>query len=597
MFGSHLVPNRISERHAKSRNMKCDRSIVIGYDSETMRGPPITFQFYSREVKQINGCHFIGERKSAIKTFLNCLKKLKPGNYRMYGHNLEFDMLSALWECRAKIRDGNILLKVDGWEINGRYSKPVFAVFTDGKRNIELVDSFLWFQTSLEKAAKIVCPQLPKLLRPAGLGETRYDKSDTGFVKYALRDAEVAYFLGMAIEKFHEELGIPSTISLASMAASVFKQNYMKANIYQPPLYEWMVGAAAASHGGVNRVRPGMSPAWHKPVTSIDLSSAYPYAMSLFPDFSNAAGYKPFKPRSVRGLKDVPELGIYKISGTAAACDWSAMFDHDFKPLQGKFKDIWVTGFELNEALSSDEVVLTAISGYYYDSESEYSPFKAYVDDAYAKKNDKTLDKVICYMWKILMNALTGKFIQTSPDYTLVDGQLVKINRAGGLYHPFIYGLITGHTRSVMHPLEHKYQAIHTATDGIFAPGHCKAEKEKTLGAAVVEGYGDLALFRNKFYILYTDEETEDTIESQAFSGKHILKFAKHGFQGTVGNMEQMLVSDNRQYKTNKPLKLKTALKKGEAPNNFVISTRNVRNIGEFKVFNYGKKGKGENIA
>lgn len=570
--------------------MKREEYTVIGFDSETLQGPPITFQFYSKQARQINGVHFISERQSAMKTFTKCLKKLPRGQYRMYGHNLEFDMLSALWECRAKIRDGNIDLSSDGFTITGRYSKPVFAVFDDGKRYIELVDSMLWFQTSLSNAANIVCPDLPKLVRPAGLGETRYAKNDTAFIKYALRDAEVAYFLGCAIEKFHDELGVPPTISLASMAAAVFKANYMQANIYQPPLYEWMVGSAAAYHGGVNRVRPGAAPAWHKPVTSIDLSSAYPHAMSTFPSFENPAGYKSYKCRSPRTVKKVPELGVYKISGKTSKCDWPALFDHDFKPLQGSFNRIWVTGFELNEALASEEVVLSQLSGFLYDSPDAYSPFANYVADAYEKKNDKSLGKVICYMWKILMNALTGKFIQTSPDYTLADGKLIKINRAGGLYHPFIAGLITGHTRSVMHGLEHKYEALHTATDGIFAPGICKAASKKELGAAVVEGVGDLALFRNKLYIFYTNEATDDTVESQAFAGKHILKCAKHGFQGSVGNLEQMLTSDNRAYKVNKPLKLKTALKMREPPNKFVVSVRNLRNMDqEFKVFNYGK--------
>jgi hypothetical protein len=407
-----------------------------------------------------------------------------------------------------------------------------------------------------------------------------------------MRDAVVAYHLGLAIERFHEELQIPSQISLASMAAAVFKQHYMRKSIFQPPLYEWLVGAAASYHGGVNRVRPGSAPAWHKPVTSLDFSSAYPKALSLFPDFSDVNHFKAFKVREVRKVNKVPALGIYKISGKTKKCDWPALFDHDFKPIQGPFTDIWVCGYELNQALESDELLLTRLSGYHYDGESSYSPFAAYVLDFYAKKSDKTIDPVLQYMYKILLNALTGKLIQTSPDYTLVDGQLVKINRAGGLYFPFGASLCNGHTRSVMHPMEHKYEAVHTATDGIFAPGNHRGDTKKTLGAFVKEGYGDLALFRNKLYIFYTDDASEKSIESQAFEGRYILKVARHGFQGTVGNLEAMLVSGERKYKTNKPLKLKTALRKGEVPNQFVIAERNLRNIEEFKVHTYGKTGR-----
>lgn len=572
------------------RTRKQDDVNVIGFDSETLQGPPITFQFWSPHYKRISGCTFIGKR-SPTKVFLGELQKLPPGRYRMYGFNLEFDMLSVLWDVRSDIRDGNINLEIGNWKINGRYSKPIFATFSDGRRHIEVVDAMLWFMTSLEKAGQLVCPHLPKLVRPAGLGETLYTAKDKDFVEYANRDAVVAYHLGEAIEKFHRELDIPSQISLASMAAAVFRLNYMRDNIYQPPLYEWMVGAAAAYHGGVNRVREGCAPAWHKNVTAKDFSSAYPKAMSEFPPFDNPAGYKAYKSKTASRIKRVETYGCYKISGKASACHWPALFDHDFDPLQGKFKDVWTTGVELNEALRMGELALSSISGFHYVDEGfSYSPFYQYVMDFYRKKSETHIDPVMRYMYKILLNALTGKFIQTSPDYTLVDGKLVKINRAGGLYHPFIAGLITGDCRAKVHGAEHEFNAIHTATDGIFVPGIHRDSPKKELGALVTEGIGDLALFRNKLYIFYTDTESAETYPSQVFAGRHILKCARHGYQGTVGALEGMLVSDSREYRINKPIKLKTAIQRGEPPNKFVTSVRRVRNLDSaFKVFTYDK--------
>lgn len=529
---------------------------------------------------------FIGKR-AAVQVFLAQLGKLKAGRYRMYGHNLEFDMLSFLWEVRAKIRDGNIDLRIGEWEIKGRYSKPIFCTFSNGKAYVEVVDSFLWFMTSLEKAGANVCPDLPKLKRPAGIGLTNYSKSDTGFIEYAMRDAVVAYHLGTAIERFHSELQVAPQISLASMGAAVFRQHYMRADIYQPPLYEWMVGAAASYHGGVNRVRPGAEMTWHQNVTALDVSSAYPFAWTHLPSFEDANGYKAFK--GSNRSRSVPDIGVYKIAGKASKCDWPALFDHNFKPLSGKFRDTWVCGFELNEALRTGELSLSEIKGFHYESKrNSYSPFDAYARYFYTQKNEAG-DSVLRYMYKITLNAPTGKLIQTSPDFTLVDGQLVKIRRAGGLYHPFGASLTTGHTRSIMHPLEHKYEAIHTATDGIFAPGNHRGATSKSLGAVVSEGKGDLALLRNKLYILYGDEPNEGAYPSQAFEGRYILKCARHGFQGTVGALEQMIVSGDRKYKVNKPIKLKTAIRGGEVPNKFVTTERNL-NIGiEFRVVKHGK--------
>lgn len=506
----------------------------------------------------------------------------------MYGHNLEFDMLSILWNVRAKLLTGTFEMKIGRWEIAGRFTKPIFATFKDGERIIELVDSLLWFQTSLEKAGEIVCPGLPKLKRPAGLGMTMYKPTDHDFVEYAMRDAVVAYHLGLAIERFHEELGIPSQISLASMAAACFRINYLQRDIYQPPRYEWMAMSQASYHGGVNRVRPGASPGWHTNVSALDLSSAYPFAMSGFPDFSNAAGYRSYKQVRGRNPNAVPNLGVYRISGRADRCDWPALFGHDFKPLRGRFSGQAVSGYELNVALQSNEVQLSSISGFTYDSVSDYSPFHAYVAYFYKMKAEST-DPVLRYMYKIMLNGVTGKFIQTSEDYTLVDGQLVKIQRAGGLYQPFIASLITGHTRSVMHPLEHKYKALHTATDGIFAPGDHPGARKKELGAVVNEGYGDLALLRNKLYILYSHEEIPNvTYPSEVFEGRHILKCARHGFQGTVANLEQMLISQVREYKVNRPLKLKSATKSGGVPNMFVKQLRKLNINEEFKIFHHG---------
>lgn len=590
MYGSHLVPERIAMKHARKRNEHVPNISVIGCDSETFRGPPISFQFYSEHCKKINGIVFI-KKRNAVNVFLAQLSKLPPGRYRMYGHNLEFDMLSFLWEARAKIKDGNIQLSIGGWSITGRYSKPIFCEFDDGYRFVELVDSFLWFMTSLENAAKRVCPNLPKLIRPKNLGEVLFTAKDTEFVEYAMRDAVVAFHLGVAIQKFHIEQEIPPQISLASMAATVFRLRYMRENIYQPPLYQWMVGAAASYHGGVNRVRPGAEMSWHINATALDVSSAYPEAMSHFPPFSKQNGYKSYRHKSLR--RSVPELGVYSISGEASKCDWPALFDHNFKPLCGNFSSVWVTGFELNEAIDAGEVKLKSCHGYYYDQgDWSYSPFAEFVDVLYDLKSTAK-DPVMRYMYKIELNGLTGKFIQTSPDFTLVDGKLVKIRRAGGLYHPFIASMITGYTRGKkMHPLEHKYQALHTATDGIFAGGFHKGATRKTLGAIVAEGHGDLALLRNKLYIFYTDTESEDTYESQVFAGRHILKCARHGFQGSVVNLEQMLVSSNRTYKVNKPNKLKSSIKQGLTPNEFLIKERKV-NIGtEFKVIKYDKQGR-----
>src|ERR1041385_1530637 len=103
MLGSHLIQKHKTERHAPSRRKRRDDIIVLGMDTETLHGPPITMQFYSEQTsKRFNGCVFIGKR-APLSVFLCQLEKLPPGKYRMYGHNLEFDLLSVCYNVRTHL--------------------------------------------------------------------------------------------------------------------------------------------------------------------------------------------------------------------------------------------------------------------------------------------------------------------------------------------------------------------------------------------------------------------------------------------------------------------------------------------------------------
>jgi hypothetical protein len=107
-----------------------------------------------------------------------------------------------------------------------------------------------------------------------------------------------------------------------------------------------------------------------------------------------------------------------------------------------------------------------------------------------------------------MLNSISGKFIQTRkrnkmPHYDLSADKLSSTGDliGGGMFHPFIASLITGHTRAKMHRLEHQYRAIHTATDGIFTEQDLSgADLGKAgLGSLVNEACGELLLMRNAY--------------------------------------------------------------------------------------------------
>lgn len=571
--------------------------IVHGADSETYYGRPMTLQFFSDDL-EYETCYWCDEG-TATDCFMEWADSLpRQCQHVVYCHNLEFDLPEFLWSVKEKLISlgGDFHLDIGDWHISGVYGKPTFCRMTNRKQNrqILIVDSFLWFQGPLAKAAELFCPDLPKLKQPKDLGEKKFGMNDDAFYQYAMRDAEVAYHIGKAVQHLIREFDIRQPVSLADMSAKIFRHHFLRHKIPQPSRAV-QLAALKSYHGGKNNVVSNAAPGWHLGITAMDISSAYPYAMSQLPSMSIERNYRRYKKTTQPHIKSVPNLGVYQCSGTAAECDWPVIFEHGFQPIQGKFRNVWIQGFELNEALKSGEVKLSAIRGHYYEDEKDnrVSPFAGYCRDFYERKQSEN-DPVLRYMYKLILNSVYGKFIQTRKQariiYTDCDSMETEETHdliAGGMFHPFIASAICAHTRAYIHQLEHAHNALHTATDGIFT--YAKRAKRvplspqrKGLGSIEIEAEGDLVLLRNKCYILYSPD---GKTPSQYFKKKRIKKYAKHGFQGSVYDLEKLIAHNRRKYQASRPNRLKEALKRGLEVNRFV--TRDyVLKVGPIEVKN-----------
>jgi hypothetical protein len=546
-----------------------------------MEGPPITAQFYSEQLPAINACLFVNEANVTQVSLRHLAKYCKHGEFVIYGHNLKFDLLSLFYPRYRELvkkSDGTFTFSYDKWHIEGIYGTPTFCRMRKGDACITIVDSFGWFRSSLDKAARLVCPGLPKLPRPKNLGSKLFDEDDMEFIEYAMRDAEVAYHIGVAIDEMHHEFDLRQSISVANMAANIFQQHYIDESA---PIYNTgpriLVGARMSYHGGKNNLYPGSAPAWHSHVDAWDLSSAYPHAMTQLPAFSKAKLFvagRIFSPK----VKQVPDFGVYQISGSMAECHWPSLFESTqraMQPLRDKFVNQWVTGFELNEALRSDEVKLTKVGGHIYDVDKDpvtETAMQRYVKDFYRLKSEAS-DPVHRFLYKVLMNSLYGKFIQQR-DVEDEDGSIRR--KPGPLYHPFAASLITGHTRAVMHKLEHYTQAIHTATDGVFC-GADNSPKDGQFPFAPADGIGaiesegndmELCLLRNKCYLLYTDKPGNG-FKSFVRPNRYVAKYATHGFQGGPKVLEELVMHNKRKYTVEKPNTLRISVRQGRVPNKF----------------------------
>jgi len=556
----------------------------------------MTLQFYSEDIAH-EEIHFVNA-KSATGTFLRwCSKRSRNCSHVVYVHKLDFDLVEFLFSAYEMLVGvgGSFELRAGDWRITGCYGTPTFCSLSDGKgRTIQLIDSFSFFRGSLDKAAKLFCPDLPKYKRPKLLGEKLFRSSDTAFTEYAMRDAVIAYHIGKSIEAMHREFDIRQAVSVADMAAVIFRHKFLTYVI--PQTSRDIIDASLLSyHGGKNNVT--VDRGWYTGISSIDISSAYNGSMRELPAFSDVELYRRVRFGKGRIPKRVNPWGVYCVSGTVAPCSWPSVFSHAFKPLHGTVGDIWMQGIELNEALDSDELKLTSISGYCYDADKDNQApgLRNFVDTFYERK-ENAADPVQRYMYKTIGNSVYGKFIQTrkrgTHAYTDVDAE-VTVNAAdlvaGGMFHPFIASAITAGPRARIHRLEHHYSAIHTATDGIFTAAsvrRARSESERDLFPTKHTQIGDLTveaenakllLLRNKCYVLYVDEAGKKTIPSKVYKGLHIRKEARHGFQGSVTELEKMVKTGRRDYTINRPRKLKEAVKAGLRPNEFVKKKMTLR--------------------
>jgi len=555
------------------------RKLIYGGDTETMNGHPISFQFFGENLSDMI---FLPDPEKATQVFLRWCRSLPSRvQHVVYVHNLEFDMVSFFWDRRADLvssRSGEFDFSVEGWRVAGAYGAPTFARITDsgGNRVIMLVDSYSYYRAALAKAAGVFCPTLPKLATPDGLGSKRFAKTDDAFIEYAMRDAVIAYHIGVSLEGLHDEFSISQTVSVADMAARIFRRRFMTQPIPQPAR-SVLETAMCAYHGGKNSMP--VEAGWYGGVTALDISSAYPHAMHSFPSFYHEKLYKGFRATRV---KEVPALGVYTVSGRVLGCKWPSLFTHDFRPIHStNVYHLCVAGAELNEALRSGEFIPTHVSGSYYDADKDRSEpaLRLFVDDFYRRKQSEK-DQPKRAMYKFILNSISGKFIQTRKNnkstvvYVDSDNDAdLKVSEeadmvAGGMFHPFIAAQITAHTRARIHRLEHEYEAIHTATDGIYTQ-HPNAKGDgEGLGSLVVEGRGDLLMVRNKTYILYGAPPDAGT-PSRVYAGKVIQKCALHGFAGSVFDLETMVATGARKYTAKRVNRLRAAVKSGATPNEF----------------------------
>lgn len=574
---------------------------LFGGDTETVNGKPMTLQLWNGVDENNIYFEWVNEKNIFSKFIDYMTSNILLGYPNIYYfHNLKFDLGIIFYPYLDRFQQvSNVKFIYKGIKVNAIYSQTCMVKFYYRKTTIYMLDSMSFMSGgSLDHWAKTLDLPQKKMARPEGIGEIDYrdlpdsDEKKKYFIEYAKCDVITQWYLGDWIMKQHKKYDVPVAVSSANFSAKVFKRSYLpiQDNIPFPPK-DCLNGALLSYHGGRNGYY------WNKPAIfenccEVDISSSYPYAMVSIPNFVDC---------EYKLVKDfIPNMeGIYEIVGTYNACKYPPFFTHDLKTLEnGTQFRLWLTSYEIREALKDktlQEGKWQVTRGYVIvpANRTVINPFSDFVNEFYSKKEIKGIDKAERHMYKIILNSLYGKFIQTiHDDFRINVSEQEEIERgfeirqkknggievvhtvnnkhifvAGGLFQPVIATMITGFARAYLHRLEHHYKAIHSSTDSVkFNANLLEPEKiasyrrklagnkdKGILGSSCVEVIGKCILLRNKLYLHYNEK---GEIEKQAF----------HGFAGRQKELLQVINTRDCNYTIKKIMKIREAFRQGLQP-------------------------------
>jgi hypothetical protein len=612
----------VSPRHAQKgitenhRGYPTEKNIrVFGGDTETVKGKAYTFQLCSEGEEIIERI----DSDSIFKRIMQWLhgRVLEGGVNIVWFHNLRFDLtvifqnqaqtlyeqyndirfelqgyvvkmfygrvnMAQIWEDRGgywcpkcKEIPSSAIRILDHKKICGNPKHPVRAVRRNLGPCVRFLDSAAFCppgSKSLSAALKIYGVSYRKLDAPADLGMRPL--WDDSFKEYALNDARAEEALGLKILELHKEYDITPSISLPQLSARILRHHFFRpGESLQFPPADCQEASELSYHAGKNGfyVKRGC----YDNLYEYDINSAFPKAMRDMPqlvkgEYKHVRQYNPHV------------LGLYLCDGRRKSGRYPIVFDHAFRPIQGIFKDVWITGYELSILrCSPDYDQLKIKSGWIWrpDRNYKHSPLKEFVEQFWKLKSD-TPKGPQRDTYKNIMNSLYGKFAACREVRDVVDTAFgpVDVSKergkyyvAGALYHPFIATQITGYVRRELYLLEQRGKAFHSATDSIKSKLDLPTSDD--LGGIKKEVFGRCYLFRNKLYLhfakdnklcghdleggwLYVSKENLGTLpnvgrghvtgkawcpDGEIWRGKlfdrggqHLCKYGLHGYKGDV---------------------------------------------------------------
>jgi hypothetical protein len=218
--------------------MTISRINVVAFDIETVSGEPLTVQIATELGTELHPV----TRVSILPTFIAALHRLGNADAlnMAWAHQLEFDIGQAfiqvprIWSAETY----ELAFELGGLsaEFCFKHFTSPFHLATIGGQRWQFLDTMSFMKISLAKACKRLRLRTRKLPRPRYIGRREPTPEEwPQFEAYARNDAQAARDLALYILKRHELFGIRPTVSIAQMAATVFRHKFLTEGIKDLP--------------------------------------------------------------------------------------------------------------------------------------------------------------------------------------------------------------------------------------------------------------------------------------------------------------------------------------------------------------------------
>lgn len=563
----------------KSKKGGQGRMKIYGADIETVKGEPKLLTL-TNELVYDSVIVEKTTKQSIIQKFLYRLyTTVSKGHINIvFFHNLNHDLVALFYQDYSVFRSTNFQV-----QFTPNITAEIFAGntwfmsihFHDIDTRVYVLDSYRFVFTSLANIAKQLKFKHQKIELKGQAKKDLGKKITKEIIHYAKYDTLAELELAQWIMQMHTHYNVKHSVSLPHLASEIFKTKFIpqgKSILQTKGLA--LNYAIRSYHGGRNGIYIESLPKMVQGVTEIDIISSYPNAMQNLPNFLEGKYVQVDK-------FDKKHCGVYRVVCSYNSVTYPICFNDDFSSLEQTDKCIlYLTSFDIKQAILNKEIKIHSINGIIFiPSESDNTnPLKNYALEFFHLKEEtpKTDSRYLIY--KLLLNALYGKFFQRTEDvtYELIDGKYHRKSwiKAGGMFQPFIASMITSHARVYLNQLEWKYNSLHSSTDSIKFKGKINEKTlPKGLGGLTKEIYGDCLFFRNKLYIHFNNEKesTENiirliernTIEKFLKINKEekLIKYALHGFQGNVKQLLEMYKTGKYEYDCKRMVKVREALR------------------------------------